>query len=59
MTMIDREEILQRLDVAIGVALEHAKNYSEFGCDDEAQELMTVAADLQHIGNAISNERID
>lgn len=56
---IDREEILQRLDVSIGVVLEHAKCYSEFGCDDEAKELMDVAVDLQFVGNAIRKERID
>ena len=52
--MIDREEILRRIDSAIGVVIEHAKRCSEFGCDDEAKELMDVAADLQFVGNAIA-----
>ena len=52
--MIDREEILQRLDIAIGTVLEYAKRYSEYGCDGEAKELMGVAADLQFVGNAIA-----
>ena len=52
--MIDREEILRRIDSSIGVVIEHARRYSEYGCDDEAKELMDAAADLQFIGNRIA-----
>ena len=52
--MIDREEILRRIDSAIGTVLEYARCYSEYGCDDEAKELMDVAADLQFVGNRIA-----
>ena len=57
--MIDREEILQRLDFSIGVVIEHAKNYSEFGCDDEAKELMDVAADLQDVSAFVAADGKD
>ena len=52
--MIDREEILRRIDSVIGTVLEYARCYSEYGCDDEAKELMDAAADLQFVGNAIA-----